>query len=149
MKAKFTGTGCENLIQGKTYEVDFYKKGYLLVKNVCGSVLCAEKHFERDEYSVREAAMHASIFCKKNPKWVRIVDVAEPGILFDGVDIITEDMWEDLAVMKCKVLTGFITGKGTFCKKFSKVNKKHSFMQVFRIHKGGCYDSKDSERIPT
>lgn len=137
MKAKYTKEyEGYNLTIGKTYEVDFYKKNYLMVKSddLGNCVICRMDSFERNQFSFMEAGMHAIKFCQKNPKWITIADLATPEVAFDSVEKITFDMWEDLAKTKCKLLTGFITGKGKFCKKFDKVNKDHGYIQVFRIH---------------
>jgi hypothetical protein len=99
----------------------------------------------KEFYSAEQAAQHAADWCKRNPAWRRICDIPNSDALYKSYDEIPkreraywdqnggEECWREVGIAKCKVATGFISGKGEFFDHVLKVPLHHNLMMVFRV----------------
>lgn len=139
-----------DLTLGKSYDVKFYKEGWLLIESddKGNSVLYREECFEREWYSTEEASIHALRFCEKHPGWKRICDIEDSDSLYKTWAELpnrekrpwekeygrsAEDAWGEFGNRPCKVPYGFISGKGKFYKKVTDVPCKHNLMMIFKV----------------
>lgn len=103
------------------------------------------EHNTKEFYSPEQASQHAADWCKRNPAWRRICDIPDSDALYKTYDEIPkreraywdqnggEECWRELGIAKCKVATGFISGKGEFFDHVLKVPLHHNLMMVFRV----------------
>lgn len=99
----------------------------------------------KEFYSAEQASKHAADWCKRNPAWRRICDIPDSDALYKTYDEIPkreraywdqnggEECWREAGNAKCKVATGFISGKGEFFDHVLKVPLHHNLMMVFRV----------------
>lgn len=97
---------------------------------------------EPEQYTPEQAAKHADRWCAKRPAWVPIClldDTEQYYVQWDELSAKDKEYWgsefdyDEFAKKRCKIETGFISGKGEFYGDVLQVPLFHNFMMVFRV----------------
>jgi hypothetical protein len=96
----------------------------------------------RTHYSVEEASEHAKAWCARNPAWMRICDIPDTDqyyVKWDELSTADQKFWmseygyKEFAIARCKIKTGYISGKGEFFENINELPPAHNLMSVFRV----------------
>ena len=98
----------------------------------------------RETYSPNQAFERAREWCVKHPAWMRICDLPDGYcdtlyVPFDELSVSkqryfeTAENYREWGHPRCKVKSGFVSGKGEFYDDILSVPGHHNFMMVFRI----------------
>ena len=93
-------------------------------------------------FTCEQAAAHAALWCVRNPAWMRICDLPDTEqyyVQWGELSARAQAGWgseygyQEFGIARCKVKTGFITGKGEFFEQVTAVPFGHNTMMVFRV----------------
>ena len=103
-----------------------------------------------EAYTTQQASDHAKTWCTQHRGWERICDIEDSDVLYktwnelpakvrkeweDHYGSSGEAAWLEFGTKPCKVLKGFITGKGEFYENVLDVPPWHNLMMVFQTSK--------------
>ncbi len=95
-----------------------------------------------EQYTPQQALAHSVKWCAKRPAWVPIYwldDTEQYYVQWDELSAKDKEHWEteyafdEFATKRCKIETGFISGKGEFFSDVRAVPFAHNLMMVFRV----------------
>ena len=95
-----------------------------------------------EHFSVEQARQHAKTWCAKHPAWLPICDLDETDQYYvqwgelskaDQEYWMSEGCYNEFATKRCKIETGFMSGKGEFHTDMMSIPFGHNLVMLFRV----------------